>query len=52
MMMLMVALVKFVIMMIVLMIMMMMKLVELKKATAIRLRGSAMLAKGLISPAF
>ena len=51
MMMLMVALVKFVIMMIVLM-MMMMKLVELKKATAIRLRGSAMLAKGLISPAF
>ena len=46
----MVALVKFVIMMIVLM--MMMKLVELKKATAIRLRGSAMLAKGLISPAF
>ena len=49
----MVALVKFVIMMIVLMMMMMMmKLVELKKATAIRLRGSAMLAKGLISPAF
>ena len=48
----MVALVKFVIMMIVLMMMMMMKLVELKKATVISLRGSAMLAKGLISPAF
>ena len=50
MMMLMVVLMKIVIIMIALM-MMKMKM-KLKKATAIRLRGSAMLAKGLISPAF